>query len=105
MINRLDYFTTTINYTCSPVCLRFSINKVIIGRRSGQGNVIQVTDFHRFCFTEGRIVPVLSYPAVYDVECLGSGLRSQVYIREIEYKTCIKATLFPKMNEPILINE
>ena len=36
MINRLDYFTTTINYTCSPVCLRFSINKVIIGRRAGQ---------------------------------------------------------------------
>ena len=56
MINRLDYFTTTINYTCSPVCLRFSINKVIIGSRSGQGNVIQVTDFPRFCFTEGRTV-------------------------------------------------
>ena len=41
MINRLDYFTTTINYTCSPVCLRFSINKVIIGSRAGQGRVGQ----------------------------------------------------------------
>ena len=32
MINRLDYFTTTINYTCSAVWIRFSINKVIIER-------------------------------------------------------------------------
>ena len=81
MINRLDYFTTTINYTCSPVCIRFSINKVIIGR-AGKGRailsrshlVVHFPDF-RFRFRErwSRVGYSRVHPLVYDLECLVAG--------------------------------
>ena len=90
MINRLDYFTTTINYTCSPVCLGFSINKVIIGRRA-EGRAILSRPGQIFVFSQDFVLLRI-------VSSLSSGMSAlwMDYISETEYKTDTNPHFFQK---------